>query len=117
VRSTEVSAAGLSVEMGSTPIFSSWCLGRGLLLPAESTPGIRYICAQRDSDWNKAITGQFSLIAGAHRRLLFPYKERSMSNTPGAQAQASTQASRNSPSDIDELRDNAECRGYGESPV
>ena len=30
-----------------------------------------------------------------------------MSNTPGAQAQASTQASRNSPSDIDELRDNA----------
>jgi ElaB/YqjD/DUF883 family membrane-anchored ribosome-binding protein len=29
-----------------------------------------------------------------------------MSNTPGAQAQASTQASRNSPSDIDELRDN-----------
>ena len=30
-----------------------------------------------------------------------------MSNTPGAQAQASTQASRNSPSDFDELRDNA----------
>jgi len=30
-----------------------------------------------------------------------------MSNTPGAQAQASTHASRNSPSDIDELRDNA----------
>jgi len=29
-----------------------------------------------------------------------------MSNTPGAQAQASTHASRNSPSDIDELRDN-----------
>ena len=30
-----------------------------------------------------------------------------MSNTPGAQAQASTHASRNSPSDIDKLRDNA----------
>ena len=30
-----------------------------------------------------------------------------MSNTPGAQAQASTHAFRNSPSDIDELRDNA----------
>jgi len=30
-----------------------------------------------------------------------------MSNTPGAQAQASTPAFRNSPSDIDELRDNA----------
>ena len=29
-----------------------------------------------------------------------------MSNTPGAQAQASTHAFRNSPSDIDELRDN-----------
>ena len=29
-----------------------------------------------------------------------------MTNTPGAQAQASTHASRNSPSDIDELRDN-----------
>ena len=28
-----------------------------------------------------------------------------MTNTPGAQAQASTHASRNSPSDIDELRD------------
>ena len=30
-----------------------------------------------------------------------------MSNTPGAQAQASKHAFRNSPSDIDELRDNA----------
>jgi hypothetical protein len=30
-----------------------------------------------------------------------------MSNSPGAQAQANTHASRNSPSDIDELRDNA----------
>ena len=29
-----------------------------------------------------------------------------MSNTPGAQAQASTHAFRNSPSDLDELRDN-----------
>jgi ElaB/YqjD/DUF883 family membrane-anchored ribosome-binding protein len=29
-----------------------------------------------------------------------------MSNTPGAQAQASTRAFRNSPSNIDELRDN-----------
>jgi hypothetical protein len=29
-----------------------------------------------------------------------------MSNTPGAQAQASKHASRNRPSDIDELRDN-----------
>ena len=29
-----------------------------------------------------------------------------MSNTPGAQAQASTHGFRNSPSDIDELRDN-----------
>ena len=29
-----------------------------------------------------------------------------MSNTPGAQAQASRHAFRNSPSDIDELRDN-----------
>ena len=29
-----------------------------------------------------------------------------MSNTPGAQAQASTHAFRNTPSDIDELRDN-----------
>ena len=64
------------------------------------------ICTQRDSDWNKAIAAQFSLIAGAHWRLLFPYKEHSMSNTPGAQAQASTHAFRNSPSDIDELRDN-----------
>jgi len=30
-----------------------------------------------------------------------------MSNSPGAQAQANTHASRNSPSDINELRDNA----------
>ena len=45
-----------------------------------------------------------------------------MSNTPGAQAQASTHAFRNSPSDIDELRDNvADIAGsvgeYGESPI
>src|SRR6476620_12287653 len=57
--------------------------------------------------WNKATAAQFSLIAGAHWRLLFPYKDHSMSNTPVAQAQASTHAFRNSPSDIDELRDNA----------
>ena len=30
-----------------------------------------------------------------------------MSNTPGAQARASTHAGRNRPSDVDELRDNA----------
>jgi ElaB/YqjD/DUF883 family membrane-anchored ribosome-binding protein len=63
-------------------------------------------CTQRDSEWNKATAAQFSLIAGAHWRFLFPYKEHSMSNTPGAQAQAKKHVGRNSPSDIDELRDN-----------
>ena len=49
-----------------------WCLGRGLLLPAESTfarKAMTIFCTQRDSDWNKAIAAQFSLIAGAHWRL------------------------------------------------
>ena len=37
-----------------------------------------------------------------------------MSSTPGAQAQASTRAFRNSPSNIDELRDNvADIAGRG----
>jgi ElaB/YqjD/DUF883 family membrane-anchored ribosome-binding protein len=62
-------------------------------------------CTQRESEWNKVIAAQFSLQQ-AHLARPSPYKEHSMSNTPGAQAQANKHAVRNRPSDIDELRDN-----------